>query len=176
MVDGTPGDSPSAPSDATIQSAVGSGNPFIRLANVTVASGASSFTTGNIDNTVCPSVGFRMDILNQDQWVTYNPGAGTTCTLDLSKGKKFQVNLPNGAVTLALLNVPLNCKSIDIRLTQPGSGSGTVTWFTTGSWPYAIVPTLTATVSKSDEFGINFLSVTNDSTNTWEGFVVGQSI
>lgn len=40
----------SAPSDSTIQSTVGASNPFIRLANVTVTSGATSIVSGNISD------------------------------------------------------------------------------------------------------------------------------
>lgn len=43
-----PDASPVAPSTSVIQTAVGSANPFIRLANVTVASGATSITNANI--------------------------------------------------------------------------------------------------------------------------------
>lgn len=50
-VEGTPGASPSAPDDSAIATAIGSGNPFIRLANVTVASGASAITDAEIDDT-----------------------------------------------------------------------------------------------------------------------------
>lgn len=48
VVAGTPAGSPSAPSSPTIQSAVGSGNPFIKLANVAVANGFTSIVNANI--------------------------------------------------------------------------------------------------------------------------------
>lgn len=48
IVQGTPAASPSAPTDSAIQSAVGAGNPFFRLADVTVANGATSITNANI--------------------------------------------------------------------------------------------------------------------------------
>lgn len=48
VVQGTPAASPTAPSDSAIQTAVGSGNPFLRLADITVANGATSITNGNI--------------------------------------------------------------------------------------------------------------------------------
>lgn len=51
VVPGTPAASPSAPSDSAIQTAVGAGNAFYRLANVTVANGAVSITTANIAST-----------------------------------------------------------------------------------------------------------------------------
>lgn len=48
VVQGTPAASPSAPDDSTIQAAVGAGNPFLRLADITVANGAVSITNANI--------------------------------------------------------------------------------------------------------------------------------
>ena len=47
-VQGTPSGSPVAPNTAAIQAAIGSSNPYIVLANVTVASGVTSIVTGNI--------------------------------------------------------------------------------------------------------------------------------
>lgn len=47
-IQGTPAGSPVAPTDAAIQTAVGAGNPFYRLADVTVANGATSITNANI--------------------------------------------------------------------------------------------------------------------------------
>lgn len=45
---GTPAGSPSEPNAAAMQSAVGSGNPYIILARVTVAAGASTITNANV--------------------------------------------------------------------------------------------------------------------------------
>ena len=47
-VDGTPAASPSAPNSTVIQTAVGSGNPYIALADVRVAAAASTVVTANI--------------------------------------------------------------------------------------------------------------------------------
>ena len=174
-VDGTPGASPSKPTNANIQSAIGAGFPFVRLADVYVASGATSLSGGNIYDTRNP-VRFRSDIVNQDIWVTPTVNVGGTTTLDLSQGKKFQINMGAGNTTLALLNVPLTCKSIVVRITQDGVGGRTVTWFSGLSWPNASAITLTTTASKSDEVVVNFLSVTNDSTNTSEGVIVHQNV
>lgn len=49
-VAGTAAGSPVDPSNATIQSAVGSGNPFIKLARVRVAAGSTSVTNSVIDD------------------------------------------------------------------------------------------------------------------------------
>lgn len=48
VVPGTPAGSPADPSDATIQTAVGASNPWIKLARVDVAAGASSISDANI--------------------------------------------------------------------------------------------------------------------------------
>lgn len=47
-VQGTPAASPVAPTTSEIQTAIGSANPFITLANIAVASGATSITNANI--------------------------------------------------------------------------------------------------------------------------------
>lgn len=49
-INGTAAASPSAPNGTTIQSAVGSGNPYIILANVTVAAAATQITNANISD------------------------------------------------------------------------------------------------------------------------------
>lgn len=50
VVAGTAGNPAVAPTDATVQSSVGAGNPWIELAKVNVAAGATSITTSSIDN------------------------------------------------------------------------------------------------------------------------------
>ena len=49
-VNGTPAAVPSAPNGATIQSAVGAGNPYIVLANATVAAAGTQVTNANISD------------------------------------------------------------------------------------------------------------------------------
>ena len=51
VVAGTPAASPTSPSNSDIQTAVGASNPFLRLADVTVAHNASSITNANITDT-----------------------------------------------------------------------------------------------------------------------------
>jgi microcystin-dependent protein len=50
-VNGTASGSPTAPSGATIQSSVGSGNPYIKLADVLVGAGATQVTNSDITDT-----------------------------------------------------------------------------------------------------------------------------
>lgn len=49
-VNGTPAASPSAPSAGTIQTAVGAGNPYVILANVTVGTGVTTIVNANISD------------------------------------------------------------------------------------------------------------------------------
>lgn len=49
-VAGTPAGAPNAPNDAAVSTAIGLGNPFIRLAHVTVGTGATTITTGNVSD------------------------------------------------------------------------------------------------------------------------------
>jgi len=172
-VDGTPAGSPSAPSSSTIQSAVGAGNPWTKLADVTVASGASTLAGQVADKRTQAT--WRTDLFNSDAWVVVN-ATGATTTLDLSLGKKFQVNLQTAATTFVLLNVPLNCKSIEVRITQANGGNSTVIWWGSLAWPGGSAPTLSTTNAKSDKFEIDFLTVTSDSVNTSEGAIVLQNV
>jgi len=50
VIAGTPAGSPADPSNAAIQSAVGASNPYIKLARVRVAAGATSITNSVIDD------------------------------------------------------------------------------------------------------------------------------
>lgn len=47
-IQGTPAASPTAPDNTAIEAAIGASNPYLRLADVTVASGAASILTANI--------------------------------------------------------------------------------------------------------------------------------
>ena len=170
-VDGTPAASPTIPSDATIQSAVGGSNPFVRLSDVIVVSGASSFIQNDITDRRTQAL-FRSDILNQDNWVPV-AATGATTTLDCSLGKKFRVTL-GATTTLALLNLPLMPKTIEVAIVNDGIHG--LTWWSNLKWPDNVVPTLTMVNTKVDKFVIDFITVTSDSVNTSEGAVVGQNI
>jgi len=80
-VSGTAAGSPVDPSDATIQSAVGSGNPFIKLARVRVAAGATS-----ISNSVIDDLRLMATAVNQGGWIhdavySWVYGSATTFTI-----------------------------------------------------------------------------------------------
>ncbi len=104
---------------------------------------------------------------SRQDYVTDTDGA--TVTFDLSTGLWHKVVL-GGNRTLALSNVVAGMKFV-LKLVQDGTGTRTVTWFSTISWAGGSAPTLTTTLNKSDVFG--FVAT---AANTFEGFVVGQNI
>ena len=94
---------------------------------------------------------------------------GTTVTFDLDVANTHSVTL-GGNRTLALSNSDAGQKFI-IRLTQDGTGSRTVTWFSTIKWAGGVAPTLTTTANKTDVFGFICTSAGN-----YDGFVVGYNL
>lgn len=94
---------------------------------------------------------------------------GSTITFDLNSSNTHSVTL-GGNRTLALSNASVGQKFI-IRLTQDGSGSRTVTFFSTIKWAGGVAPTLTTTANKTDVFGFICTSAGN-----FDGFVIGYNL
>lgn len=94
---------------------------------------------------------------------------GATVTFDISKGRKQTVTL-GGNRTLALSNVNVGDVFM-LDLVQDGTGSRTVTWFSTIKWAGGSAPTLTTTADKTDTFG--FICT---SSGNYQGYVVGQNL
>jgi len=92
-----------------------------------------------------------------------------TVTFDLSLTSVQSVTL-GGNRTLALSN-PTTDQFFVVRLVQDGTGSRTVTWFSTIKWPQNAVPTLTTTASKTDVFGFHCTG-----SGTYDGFIIGQNL
>lgn len=101
---------------------------------------------------------------------SYSPAGGATATLDLSKGNTHQITMPAGNITIALSNATTG-QFFAIRILQDGTGSRTVTWFSTIRWAGGTAPTLTTSASKADML---VFEVTG--TGTYDGFVAGQNI
>lgn len=101
---------------------------------------------------------------------TYTPDAAATATLDLSTGNEHRITMPAGNITIAISNEVSGQKFI-VSLLQDGTGSRTVTWFSTIRWAGGSAPTLTTTASKRDVFG--FICT---GTDTYDGFIVGMNI
>lgn len=94
---------------------------------------------------------------------------GATITFDMSTSPVHQVTLTANRI-LALSNVSVGQFFI-LRLIQDGSGSHTVTWFTTIKWAGGSAPTLTTTASKTDVLGFLCTSAGN-----YDGYIVGQGL
>lgn len=94
---------------------------------------------------------------------------GATITFNLATSNLHSVTL-GGNRTLALSNAKAG-QIFTIRLLQDGTGSRTVTWFSTITWAGSAAPTLTTTASKADTFV--FLAKTS---TTFDGYTVGTNI
>jgi hypothetical protein len=94
---------------------------------------------------------------------------GATVTFDLSSANKHKVTL-GGNRTLAVSGATTNTVFMVI-LTQDGTGSRTVTWWSGITWTGGSAPVLTTTAAKSDAFV--FLCT---GAGTYYGFVAGQNI
>lgn len=196
IVAGTAAASPVAPSDVEVQSAIGAGNPFIRLAEVLVANGASSITNANItDKRVNAVFEFNEPVLNTptvesptvnsptvDGGTFTNPQTtqsyeawnnltdGSTININASLSNKHRVTLGGAGRNLVLQNAVVG-QVILIRLQQDASGSRSVNWFSGIAWSGGNPPTLTTTAGKADVIGIVVTSA-----STYDGFIVGQNV
>jgi len=100
--------------------------------------------------------------------IAYLPYA-STCTFDLSIFNWWQVTLA-GNPTLVLANAATG-QQFTLRLVQDGTGSRTVTWFTTLKWPSATPPTLTTTAGGIDVFTFKVIT-----PGFIDGFTAGQAM
>lgn len=131
----------------------------------------SSTVTAGTNATATQYNNLRKDVLLAQHIKSTDTDAATV-TFDLgdvTKGSWRDVTL-GGNRTLALSNVSVGQRFV-ISLTQDGTGSRTVTWFTTIKWPANVVPTLTTTAGKTDTFGFRCTSAGN-----YEGYIIGQNL
>ena len=94
---------------------------------------------------------------------------GATVTFNLNNGPIHTVTL-GGNRTLALSNDATG-KVFIIRLIQDGTGSRTVTWFSTIDWAGGSAPTLTTTAAAIDVFG--FITT---ASSVYDGVVIGLAL
>src|SRR3990167_1218017 len=94
---------------------------------------------------------------------------GSTITFDMTSANVHTVTLAGNRI-LAVSNVTAGQWFV-IRLLQDGTGSRTVTWFSTITWAGAAAPTLTTTASRADLFAFFAKTAT-----TFDGFIVGTNI
>jgi hypothetical protein len=99
-VQGTPAGSPAAPNNAAILSAIGSSNPYIKLADIAVANGFTSITSGNITDdrtTVAFTTGQSVPVNTYEEFtdqssVVSAPASGKTRLFTKSGGVFAKVN------------------------------------------------------------------------------------
>lgn len=151
--------------------ATGSAVNEVTIANAATGNAPTISATGDDTNIDLKLAGKGTGMVQADSsygaWTTDTDGA--TVTFNMATTNKHRVTLA-GNRTLAVSNVKTG-QCFLIRLLQDGTGSRTVTWFATISWPNASVPTLTTTASKADVF----LFVCTGA-GTYDGFVVGQNL
>lgn len=125
--------------------------------------------TGNLVATTNPTIVKPVINARNQTAQTYSPTAAGTATLDLSLGDQHYITMPAGNITIALSN-DTNNQVFIVSILQDGTGSRTVTWFTTIRWAGGTPPTLTTTASKRDTFGF-----IRTGSGTYDGFIVGQN-
>lgn len=131
-----------------------------------IATGLSGSLVGTTDSQVLTNKTLTKPTIQGSTQALTADSDGTTITFDCSASNIHTVTL-GGNRTLAVSNVTVG-QAFVIRLTQDGVGSRTVTWFSGIAWDNAVVPTLTLTASKTDEFGFLCLS-----SGVYSGFFIG---
>lgn len=159
-VAGTPASSPTAPNSSQIESIIGSSNPYLVLANVTVASGATGISTANITQ-VAPRL--FMKTPKPIYEITY----GATVTPDYENGDEQFVTL-TGDITF---NAPSNMVVGDwlmLKVVQDSTGGRAVTWFSGITW-------LSADTSLNDSASkVTVYAIKKVGTSSYEGYLVGK--
>lgn len=125
-------------------------------------------TITEISSTTNNSIEFNAGTYTPIQF--YTPSASTTETLDLSKGNIHFITMPAGNITIAISNVSVG-QAFIVDITQDGTGSRTVSWFSAIRWTGGTPPMLTTTAGQRDTLG--FICV---SGGDYDGYVVGQNI
>ena len=124
--------------------------------------GSGSLVFGTSPTLVTPNI-------SSIKWSVVTDTDGATITFDKNSGDFHRVVL-GGNRTLALSNMAVGDKIV-LDLIQDGTGTRTVTWFTTIKWTGWTVPTLTTTINKIDTFGFICTSAGN-----YQGYIIGQNL
>ncbi len=110
-----------------------------------------------------------IDQLQADKLLTTLTDAETV-TLNLNTSKMFTLTTGDVIGTnriLALSNVVVG-QGFMVRIVQGGTGSKTVTWWSSIKWPSGTAPTLTTTIGSIDVFGFVCTA-----TNVYDGLFLG---
>ena len=141
------------------------GHTDITACDVTASNVTASEITSQVANTP-----LKIKDAHYVPEATYTPDAAATATLNVSQASVHKITMPAGNITIAVSN-ETNGQCFMVEITQDGTGSRTVTFFSTIKWAGGSAPTLTTTASKRDVFGFRVTG-----TDTYDGYVVGQNI
>lgn len=130
----------------------------------------ASTVSAEIDGDISAHSALEVGVHGNNSPVVHTPAGAATATLNLTAGKIHDITMPAGNITIAVSN-EVNGQIFSTRVLQDGTGSRTVTWFSTIKWADGAAPTLTTDANKADTF---IFRVTG--TDTYDGFVVGQGI
>jgi hypothetical protein len=92
---------------------------------------------------------------------TFDPTDGNVHTATLNANCTFTINAPVGS----------GAATLELYLTQDGTGSRLVTWPGSVVWPGGVAPTLTTTAAATDRIVLETL----DGGTTWYGVMVGSA-
>jgi hypothetical protein len=139
VVQGTPASSPVAPTDNEIQTAIGAGNPFIRLANVYVANNDTTITNDNITDkrtkSYIKTMGMKeVEVLKSAFGGNYNKiyeaNVSGSVNLDCDTCSVFILTL-SGNTTINFTNFK---KGQTVHLIITNASSYTITWGSMIKW------------------------------------------
>jgi len=159
-VNGTPASSPVPMSDNDIQTTIGANNPFIRLADITVASGATGISEANISNS---QIRVHLQSPSPKHEITY----ASTITPDYLNSNKQYVTLTGDVTVGSPINMEVG-DFIQLEFIQDGTGGRDITWFSTITW---LSPD-TSTNTDANKKTVYAFEKTGDST--FNGYLVGK--
>ena len=140
----------------------------VTMANLIIGDGGNIGSASDTD-AVAISAGGVVTLATALKTTLKSNTDASTVTFDLNVANTHTVTLGDNR-TLAISNETAGQKFI-INLVQDGTGSRTVTWFSTIKLAGGSAQTLTTTANKADSFG--FLCT---GTDAYYGFVIGQNI
>jgi hypothetical protein len=128
--------------------------------------GANTVLGNNTGSSAVPAAVTTNLQVDSHQGVITSDTDGSTVTFNLATSDWHRVTL-GGNRTLALSNATVG-QQFTVILAQDGTGSRTVTWWSTIKWPGGTAPTLTTAANGVDVFTFKCVN-----TNVYYGFTAG---
>lgn len=160
VVEGTPAASPSAPDDSAVQTAVGGSNPFLRLANVTVANAETAIEDADIADA-------RVQFKTRHMLAADTKAFSATPAYDVSNINDWIMTLTANVTSMTVTGYTIDIPFI-LRFVQGGAGGYTVAFFSNIDW-FGGTPVVTPTLSRKDSY--MFIPRSN---GRFEGYIMGQ--